>query len=182
MDLNRGAIKNDDLKDVFNEHYRSLVSYANNFIDSTAECQDLVQDVFVVLWEKKLIFPDSTSLKVYLYKSVRNKCYNSIKHKQVKDNYATTLKNLQDDNLFLKQVVDEEIAKELYNAIEKLPNRKKEIIKLSLMGVKNKDIALRLDIKLQTVKTLKSQTYKILREQFKDSGVLINYLKFSLLS
>ncbi|MEX0315144.1 MAG: RNA polymerase sigma-70 factor [Allomuricauda sp.] len=181
MSLSSNALKNDNLKGVFNEYYEPLVSYANNFIPSTDECQDLVQDVFVAIWEKKLKFPDSTSLKVYLYKSVRHKCYNYIKHKQVKDKYAVeAIKTLQDDNLFIKQIVDEEIAKELYDAIDKLSERKKEIIKLSLMGVQNKDIALRLDIKLQTVKTLKSQTYKILREQFKDNVIIISFLSLLL--
>ncbi|WP_136465326.1 RNA polymerase sigma-70 factor [Flagellimonas onchidii] len=183
MSINSNANKNDRLKGVFNEYYKPLVSYACNFIPSTAECQDLVQDVFVTLWEKELMFPDDTSLKVYLYTSVRNKCYNIIKHKRVKDKYVLeAMKSLQDDNLFIKQIVNEEVAKELHNAIEKLPERKKEIIKLSLMGVKNQDIALRLGIKLQTVKTLKSQTYKILREKFKDNAIIINFLNLLLLS
>ena len=71
------------------------------------------------------------------------------------------------NNLFLKQILEEEIVVQLHQAIEILPERKREILKLSLKGIKNNEIAEILNIKLQTVKTLKSQSYKILRDQFK---------------
>jgi RNA polymerase sigma-70 factor (ECF subfamily) len=141
------------------------------------ECEDLVQDVFVGLWEKENSFPDEISLKVYLYKTVRNKCYNVIKHNKIKNKYAeNVIQSLEDDNLFLKQVLEEEIVRQLYHAIEVLPQRKKEIIKLSLKGLKNNEIAEELQIKLQTVKTLKSQSYKILREQFQELRTIIYFL------
>ena len=141
------------------------------------ECEDIVQDIFADLWEKDLIFPDDISLKVYLYKSTRNKCYNIIKHNKVKDQYnAGYIQLLEDDNLFFEQILEEEIARQLNRAIEILPNRKKEIIKLSLKGIKNKEISEMIGIKLQTVKTLKSQSYKILREEFKELSTMIYFL------
>lgn len=167
-------LKENDLKVVFDLYYKSLLMYANRFLPSVAECEDLIQDVFISIWENKTTFPDAISLKIYLYKSTRNKCYNSIKHKKVQQDYAlSALQSLEDDNLFLKQVLEEEIVRELYQAIEILPERKKEIIKLSLKGIKNAEIAEILNIKLQTVKTLKSQSYAILRTKFKDISHLI---------
>ncbi len=166
-----------DLKEIFNSYYGSLVQYANRFLYTKDECEDLVQDIFVGLWEKDNTFPDELSLKVYLYKTVRNKCYNVIKHNKVKKKYADNIVQLlEDDNLFLKQILEEEIVRKLYHAIEVLPDRKKEIIKLSLKGLKNAEIAESLEIKLQTVKTLKSQSYKILREQFQDLSSIIYFL------
>ena len=170
-------IRKDDLKLIFDTYYEALVLYANRFLYSKDECEDLVQDVFVGLWEKENTFPDEISLKVYLYKTVRNKCYNVIKHTKVKNKYAENIVQLlEDDNLFLKQILEEEIVRQLYLAIEVLPQRKKEIIKLSLKGLKNTEIAEELKIKLQTVKTLKSQSYKILREQFQEFSTIIYFL------
>jgi len=166
-----------DIKKIFNEYYASLVQYANRFLVTVDECEDLVQDVFVDFWEKENLFPDEISLKVYLYKVVRNKCYNVIKHNQVKNKYAeNTIQSLEDDNLFLKQILEEDIVRQLHKAIEVLPQRKKEIIKLSLKGLKNIEISAELGIQLQTVKTLKTQSYKILREQFKDLESIIYFL------
>ena len=167
----------DDLKKIFDLYYKSLVLYTNKFLPLKAECEDLVQDVFINIWESKMTFPDEISMKVYLYKAARNKCYNVIKHKKVRENHALgTLQSLDDDNLFLKQILKEEVVRQLYKAISVLPERKKEIIKLSLRGLKNNEISENLGIKLQTVKTLKSQSYKILREQFKDMDAIIFFL------
>lgn len=170
-------ISKSNLRLIFDTYYEALVQYANRFLSPKDECEDLVQDVFVGLWEKKNTFPDEISLKVYLYKTVRNKCYNVIKHNKIKNKYAeNVIQTLEDDNLFLKQVLEEEIVRQLYHAIEVLPQRKKEIIKLSLKGLKNTEIAEELQIKLQTVKTLKSQSYKILREQFQELSTIIYFL------
>lgn len=164
------------IRKIFDQYYRSLVQFANRFL-SIDECEDLVQDIFIGIWEKENAFQDELHLKVFLYKAVRNKCYNVIKHNFVKNKYAeNTIKSLEDDDLFLKQILEEDIVCQLYKAIEILPDRKKEIIKLSLKGLKNADIAEELGIQLQTVKTLKSQSYKILRDQFRDLESIIYFL------
>ncbi|MFH6937528.1 sigma-70 family RNA polymerase sigma factor [Flavobacterium sp. FlaQc-30] len=164
------------IRKIFDQYYRSLVQFANRFL-SIDECEDLVQDIFIGIWEKENAFQDELHLKVFLYKAIRNKCYNVIKHNLVKNKYAeNTIKSLEDDDLFLKQILEEDIVCQLYKAIEILPDRKKEIIKLSLKGLKNADIAEELGIQLQTVKTLKSQSYKILRDQFKDLESIIYFL------
>lgn len=166
-----------ELNHLFEKYYETLVLFANRFLPLRDECEDLVQDAFVRLWEHKTTFPDDISSKVFLYKTVRHKCYNVIKHNKIKDKYAAhVLHSLEDDNSFLKQVLEEEIVRQLHQAIETLPERKKAIIKLSLKGLKNNEIAEELGIKLQTVKTLKSQAYKLLRSQFKELRVVISIL------
>lgn len=169
-----------DLKQIFDTYYEALVSYAGRFLPLLDECEDLVQDIFVNLWEKELDFPDDISLKVFLYKSIRNKCFNVIKHGKVKDSYTSLAETnqIEDDSLFLEQLLEEEIVRQLHQAIELLPERKKEIIKLSLKGLKNTEIAEQLGIKLQTVKTLKSQAYVILRQQFHDIENVLYFLLF----
>ncbi|MBK0368307.1 RNA polymerase sigma-70 factor [Flavobacterium agrisoli] len=166
-----------DFKKIFDTYYEALVSYGGRFIHLKDECEDLVQDIFVDLWQKDLVFPDEISLKVYLYKTVRNKCFNFLKHNKVKEKYAeNSIALLENDNYFLEHVLEEEIVRQLHQAIALLPDRKKEIIKLSLRGLKNTEIAELLEIKLQTVKTLKSQSYSILRDQFKDLGTVLYFL------
>lgn len=169
-----------ELNHLFEKYYETLVLFANRFLPLRDECEDLVQDAFVGLWENRKIFPDEISSKVFLYKTVRNKCYNVIKHNKVKDKYTAhvmhSLESSEDDSSFLKKVLEEEIVRQLHEAIEILPQRKKAIIRLSLKGLKNNEIAEELGIKLQTVKTLKSQSYKMLRVQFKELGVVISFL------
>lgn len=177
MNSNKASLTKADLKKIFDTYYEALVSYAGRFLPLKDECEDLVQDIFVDLWEKNLQFPNSIALKVYLYKVARNKCFNCIKHNLVKDKYAAgNMESLEDDDLFLEQILEEEIVRQLHKAIDVLPERKKEIIKLSLKGFKNTEIAEMLGIQLQTVKTLKSQSLTILRKQFKDLGTVLYFL------
>lgn len=165
------------LKTIFDTYYESLVTYANRFLSSHDECEDVVQDIFADLWQTDNNFPDEISLKSYLYKTSRNKCLNIIKHNKVKDKYAaTSIQQLNDDNLFMQHVLEEEISRQLHEAINTLPTRKKEIIILSLKGLKNKEVAENLNIKLQTVKTLKSQAYKQLRQKFQDLSIIISFI------
>ncbi|PXX21454.1 RNA polymerase sigma-70 factor [Arenibacter sp. ARW7G5Y1] len=177
MRANLGLHTKGELNHLFEKYYEALVFFANRFLPLRDECEDIVQDVFVGLLENKKTFPDEISTKAFLYKAVRNKCYNVIKHNGVKDKYAAhVVHSLEDDNYFLKQVLEEEIVRQLHKAIETLPEQKKAIIRLSLKGLKNNEIAEELGIKLQTVKTLKSQSYKILRAEFKELGVVISFL------
>lgn len=166
-----------DLHKIFNKYYSALVLYANRFLPLRNECEDLVQDIFVNLLEKDLAFPDETSLRVYLYKSTRNKCYNHIKHLKVKDKYASNfIKGAEDENFFLQEVLEEEVTRQLHQAVETLSGRKKEIIELSLKGLKNDEIAQTLGIQTQTVKTIKSSAYKQLRARFKELDSVIYFL------
>lgn len=165
-----------ELKTLFDTYYEPLVMYANRFLPITDECEDVVQDLFVDLWQIENKFSNDISLKAYLYKITRNKCLNIIKHNNVKNKYSTiSLQVLDNDNLFMEQVLEEEITRQLYEAINTLPKRKKEVIKLTLQGLKNKEVAENLNIQLQTVKTLKSQAYKLLRQRFQNLSVIISF-------
>ncbi|RAV29160.1 sigma-70 family RNA polymerase sigma factor [Sinomicrobium soli] len=166
-----------DIHKVFDKYYSALVLYANRFLPLRNECEDLVQDIFVDLLEKKPVFPDETSLRAYLYKSTRNRCYNHLKHLKVRDKYAShRIQQVEEEASFLQEVMEEEISRQLYQAVESLSGRKREIIMLSLKGLKNSDIALTLGIQLQTVKTIKSSAYRELRALFSHTDVIACFI------
>lgn len=119
-------ITESDIKILFDTYYEALVMYANRFLPLKDECEDVVQDLFVDLWQTENIFSDDISLKAYLYKVTRNKCLNIIKHNNVKNKYSTiSLQVLDNDSLFMEQVLEEEITRQLHEAINTLPKRKK---------------------------------------------------------
>ena len=74
----------------FEFYYPKLMGLACRFVDEE-EAKDLVQDVFVDFWERKHNL-DMTNISSYLSKSVKNKCFNKIKHQEVVNNYANHLK------------------------------------------------------------------------------------------
>ncbi len=171
-------LKNKDQLDiVFKTYYKALVNYAGNYSIDLDEREDIVQDIFVYLWKQKMEFPNHTALKAYLYTTVRNKCLNVIKHNKVKKDFEIS-QNIdpEDDNLFQKQVLEEEITRQLYQIINTLKGRKREIILLSLKGMKGPEIAKKLKIEAQTVRAIKAQAYKIIKEKIKDLGYFLNLL------
>ncbi len=152
------------LKTAFDTYYSALVLFAMRFT-SEETSKDIVQDVFLKLWKRKVSFENTKSLRAYLYTAVRHQCLNHLKHLKVKNSYADDELKLINNTTYIADLEDQtEKTAELYRAISKLSKRQKEIIICALKGFKNKEISVHLGIKEQTVKTIKSQAYKKLRE------------------
>ena len=71
--------------ELFRRFYRSLVIFALKYIDEQGEAEDIVQELFVSVWEKEEKFMSYASFRVFLYNAVRNTCLNRIKHKKVEE-------------------------------------------------------------------------------------------------
>ena len=69
--------------ELFREFFQTLVIYAMKYVSTQEEAEDIVQDVFVSVWEKEEKFLSYQSFRVFLYRSVRNTCLNFAKHKLV---------------------------------------------------------------------------------------------------
>lgn len=152
---------------VFNHFYRGMVLYANNFLYDKDASEDIVQEVFISLWENSGDIEIKSSLKAYLYAMVRNKCLNYLKSIKITDDI-----NLIDLNSILVweedfEMISEEEKRILYTQILKIietfPESMQEIFKLKFVeNYKYIEIAEKLDISVNTVKTqLKRAKQKI---------------------
>lgn len=168
MIINKHIDSQKNIKGIFDTYFKALVVFGASYLDDTDEAEDLVQATLLELWKSELIFPNENALKSYLYKTVKNKCFNLLKHHKVKDRYAKEKENAEENYFEINEnIVEHESARLLHLGIQKLHPRKKEIIELSLKGLSNDVIAERLDIKIQTVKNLKSDAYKSLKSFIK---------------
>ena len=68
---------------IYNEQYTSLCHFAQRFVFDLDTAREIVQDLFVRIWEKRSSLPVEISIKTYLYTSVRNKCIDYLKHLNV---------------------------------------------------------------------------------------------------
>lgn len=150
---------------LYNEFYRALVAYAvkKNIPDSVAG--DLVQDIFIHIWEKQTLFESMPSLKTFLYTSVRNKCFNYLSHKDVEERYADSVLENTEQATNETDLEEEEIYRQLFLTIEKLPPRCREIFERHLEGMKNEEIAELYALSIETVKTQKKRAVRFLKEQ-----------------
>lgn len=139
---------------LFHEYYPKLTRFAERFIFNRQIAEDLVQNLFMHLWEQADKIYIQTSLKAYLYQSTKNRCLNYLRDLQIQDKHQLLyLQALLSDTDEDWQEEDE-IAKTIRDAIAKLPPKMAEIFELKyLQGKKQKEIAVQLHVTENTVKT-----------------------------
>jgi RNA polymerase sigma-70 factor (ECF subfamily) len=148
----------------YNEYYKALVIYAANFLATTDTAEDIVQEIFATIWEKKISFISLQSLKTYLYNSTRNAALNYLKHQNVETGYIQymldTYKEITEED-----TNEEEVYRILFKSIDQLPPRCREIFVLHMEGKKNEEIAQALGLSIETVKTQKKRALQSLKRQ-----------------
>ena len=72
---------------LYKNYYKALVCYAITIVGDSESAEDIVQELFSTIWEKKMFFRSLASFRVYLYNSVRNASLDYLKHKDVEGNY-----------------------------------------------------------------------------------------------
>ncbi len=70
---------------LFRQYYASLCRYADSIVKDLDDAEEVVQTVFVTIWEKRLDIEINLSLKSYLYRAVHNHCLNRLKHNKIKE-------------------------------------------------------------------------------------------------
>lgn len=150
--------------ELYNEYYKALVIYAANFLATTDTAEDIVQEIFATIWEKKISFISLQSLKTYLYNSTRNAALNYLKHQNVETGYIQymldTYKEITEED-----TNEEEVYRILFKSIDQLPPRCREIFVLHMEGKKNEEIAQALGLSIETVKTQKKRALQSLKRQ-----------------
>lgn len=153
---------------IFENYYQLLVVFAKKYLNDLDLSKGIVQDFFVRFYEKREEIEIKTSLKSYLYLSVRNTCLNYIEKKNIQNRHH---QNIQYTSTELSEEVAEkiettEIEHEIFKHIEDLPDQCKRIFKMSRVdSKKNQEIADELKISKRTVETQISKALKILREK-----------------
>ncbi len=154
------------LKDFFYSYYPILASFAEKYVSDISVCEDIVQDVFISFWEKQNRFLNMNALKTYFYTSVRNSCLDYIKHQKVKKKYADFSRNsCSESEFFLDEVLRNEAYTSIYSEINKLPEMGRKVLLLSMEENSNEEIAGQLNIGINTVRTHKARSYKVLRKK-----------------
>lgn len=162
----------------FKAYQPQLVAYANKFLDDWESSRDIVQEIFLSLWENKEKVNITTSLRSYLFTSVRNQCVNTIKHKIIvrrhSDSTLAQIKELEmnyygSDNDTHYKIYETEIGKKIEKTIGDLPEQCRITFELSRFeGLKSQEIAKKMDVSVRTVETQIYRALKVLKESLKD--------------
>ncbi len=147
---------------LFDMYYGYLVLFARRYVLNDEVAKDIVQDIFIGIWEGKKKYNSLLGLKSYFYEAVFHHCVDYLKHLSVEEKYLEYVQHVDFKEVSVEQ---EEIYRELYIAIGELSERCKQIMLLSLEGMSNQEIAKKIGLSVLTVKTHKRTAYNYLRKR-----------------
>lgn len=165
-------VKQDDFKayeTIFRKYYQELYRFAYNYLRDQVPSEEMAQEVFLYIWEKREQIEIKTTLKTYLYSAIKNKCLNYIKYEiprkhELEESHLSLLITTQPE----KEEDSEKIKKYIQEAIDQLPNKCRHIFVLSRnAGLTYEEIADEMEISVKTVENQMSIALKKLRERLK---------------
>lgn len=171
MEIKNGFVANPNrFEEMFTTYYPELVIYLCKFVKEKTVAEDIVQETFCELWSKKDTYPIS-NVRGFLFRSVRNAAVNYLTRE--KRMTVDLSREIENEIIFQEDLEAIERDRKLYLLIERLPEQRKRIFKLCFFeGLRYQDVADKLNISVNTVKTQMGRALSDLRDS---AGELILY-------
>jgi RNA polymerase sigma-70 factor (ECF subfamily) len=171
---------------LFKNYYSRLCGYAARFIDDRDTAEDIIQECFMKIWEKKEIL-QSISIQSLLFAMVRNGCLDYLKHSAIVERRRIAyLANIEgEEQLYHTDFTFDpecgtlyrELEEQIRLVIDRLPGRCKEVFIFSRFeGMKNREIADQLQISLKAVEYHISKALAAFSTHFKDKYPMDIYI------
>lgn len=157
-------------KEIFTEYYKPMCLFVKKLVFKGEEAEDIVHNVFLTVWEKQPEFNSKEHLKAFLFRSAYNQAITHINHQLfVQRAWGDFQWTQEEQENYLKKRIETEVFCEMMQAVEQLPERCRQVFKLSYIeGLKVSEVAQRLHISEDTVKTQRLRARKHLQFALKD--------------
>ena len=156
---------------IFKSNFKNLHAYAYTIIKDDIMAEEIVQNVFCRLWEKKAKVEIRTSLGAYLYRSVYHESLNYLKHLKVRsayNSYAQSQSRNTSDKAE-KKLLMADLENKLNQALSELPEQCRTIFQMSRFEeLKYQEIADRLGLSVKTIENQMGKALKLLRLKLVD--------------
>ena len=152
-----------DFSELYLTYYSKLVRFAKEFVILEEDAENITQDVFTDLWAKRDSMDRIENMNAYLFRLIKNRCLDHLKHKMFEIEMSLKLQSL---NRFDVSDISEGNETEMLvrNAINSLPRKCRDIFLLSRVeGLKYREISERLGISVNTVECQMGIALKKLR-------------------
>lgn len=154
---------------IYQRYHKLLYVVAYKYLKNDCSAKDSVQQIFYRLWESRSVLIINMNLRNYLYAMLKNHLLNEIRNNYMamEKNYELAQEKVEYEDDLLDNIEKKEIEEQLYQAINGLPEQKKQVCLYKLRGnLSNLEIANKMGISVPTVKTHYAQAVKMLREHF----------------
>ena len=178
--FNPGDLDQDSFEKIFRDFFAPLMAFARKILLDEDDARDVVQKVFIGIWEKQQEIDLSTSLKSYLFTSVHNRSLNVIRDR--KKFSSAEVPEVAGEWDVSTQIESMELEGKIMEVIGSLPEKCREVFELNRFeGLKYIEIAEQLNISVKTVENQMSKALKILREKLlKYMTILLWLVMFTL--
>ena len=152
-----------------------LINISWRMMEDRSDAEDIVQEVFIRFWQLRKNLKITDSVPGYLCKAVDHRCHNYLEHLKVKHRYEES----QRWEEMVEEVPEDEdelniMRERLKVFVDSLPEKCREIFVLACIeGLKYREVAERLDVSVNTVKTQLKSAYSKLRTEFNENDLKI---------
>ena len=163
---------------IFQTFHKAIVYFASKLLHeyNYSEAEEIVQDVFVKLYEKRSTFNSFENIKAFLYIVTKNACLDKIAKEKVRSNrFGRYIQDFEEsEESILQNIIDAELISQLGAEIDALPEKCRIIMRQFLDEDKNaKEIADDLGISVSTVNNQKSRAVSIIKKRLGNAGIAL---------
>jgi RNA polymerase sigma-70 factor, ECF subfamily len=150
-----------EIEIIFREHYKDLLNYAYVYVGNLQNAEEVVQDVFLSVWEQRNNIKIDSSLKNYLLRAIKNKSLNYKTRYINKNNNYTDIENASSIFVDDQLPIGNDLIRQLRISIKELPEQCRRVFLLSrFTSLTYPDIAKHLEISVKTVESHMSLALK----------------------
>jgi RNA polymerase sigma-70 factor (ECF subfamily) len=166
-------IRNDSLEAfelLYNRYSKKLYYFSLRYLEDNVDAEEIVQVVFISVWEHRKTLDETRSIKNYIFKSTANNIYNYLKKKAIRQKYVDY--ELQKPERSVNQTYDlifyKELEKKIDTIVSSLPPQQQKIFNLSRSnGLSHEEIAKKLKLSIRTVENQIYRVIKVIKEHMK---------------
>lgn len=161
---------------LYSTYAPKLFAFSKKYLHSHHDAEEIVQEVFLRIWEKRDNVDENQSFSSYVFQAAKHRIFNGFRKKVNEQAYLDFLMNSGSfpGNFTELDVEYHEVKQKTEKAISAMPPKRQEIFRLSReTGLKNKEIAEKLMISIKTVENQMGQALKFLKEELQEYQMLI---------
>lgn len=137
----------------YKEHFKRFFLMSCKYLKDPVLAEEIVNDVFLKIWEDGDKLKIESSLKSYIYKAVINRSINALNKSKREMIHRQDVRTMPEESYELRQIEENELSVKLYAAIDRLPDQCKRVFEMSRFeDLKQQEIADKLGISVKTVK------------------------------
>ncbi len=177
------AKKENAWKRLYQNYYPALCNYASRIIQDEVIVEDIVQESLINLWDSSATFQNIRSLTGWLYQAVYTRSLNTIRDQartnKLHQNLWESVKEELTEEMAINSAIEEEILHKFRTIITQLSPQQQEIMKMSMDGMKVKEIAKVLNVSENAIKMQKKRAYSVIREELGECWSVLLIMRFA---